>query len=196
MSFEPEDFHELVRLLEQHPEWRADLRRFVLSEELLALPEQFALFRVETERRFQELIAVQQRMDEQLIALTVTQQRMDEQLIALTAAQQRTDEQIAALTRTVQTLVGEVEVLKDDVKVLKDDVRVLKDDVRVLKDDVKIIKVDLGDLKGDVLELRFREKAPAYLGPLLRRAQVLSAAELAELLENATEQGLLTEEEK
>lgn len=38
MSFTPQDFHELVTLLEQHPEWRAELRRLLLSEEMLTLP--------------------------------------------------------------------------------------------------------------------------------------------------------------
>jgi hypothetical protein len=30
-----QDFHDLVGILEQHPEWRAELRRLVLTEELL-----------------------------------------------------------------------------------------------------------------------------------------------------------------
>ncbi|MER3473549.1 MAG: hypothetical protein C4335_05845 [Armatimonadota bacterium] len=39
MSFVVEDFHQLVALLEQHPEWRAELRRLVPSEQLLSLPD-------------------------------------------------------------------------------------------------------------------------------------------------------------
>ncbi|MCX7623940.1 MAG: hypothetical protein N2Z82_09365, partial [Thermomicrobium sp.] len=39
VSFTVEDFTDLVRLLEQYPEWRAQLRRLLLSEELLTLPE-------------------------------------------------------------------------------------------------------------------------------------------------------------
>jgi hypothetical protein len=40
MPFTADEFHDLVRLVEAHPEWRADLRRLVLTDELLALPEQ------------------------------------------------------------------------------------------------------------------------------------------------------------
>ena len=40
MPFTTDDFHDLVRLVEAHPEWRAELRRLVLTDELLALPEQ------------------------------------------------------------------------------------------------------------------------------------------------------------
>ena len=38
MAFSVEDFQDLVRLLEERPEWRAELRRLVLTDELLGLP--------------------------------------------------------------------------------------------------------------------------------------------------------------
>ena len=41
-----------------------------------------------------------------------------------------------------------------------------------------------------------REKAPAYFGRLLRRARVISAEALAEHLEEAEEQGRITEEDR
>jgi len=34
-----QDLHDLIVLLERHPEWRAELRRMLLTEELLAMPE-------------------------------------------------------------------------------------------------------------------------------------------------------------
>jgi hypothetical protein len=40
MPFTADAFHDLIRLVESHPEWRAELRRLVLTDELLALPEQ------------------------------------------------------------------------------------------------------------------------------------------------------------
>jgi hypothetical protein len=38
VAFSVQDFHDLVRLLEQRPEWRLELHRLVLTEELLGLP--------------------------------------------------------------------------------------------------------------------------------------------------------------
>jgi hypothetical protein len=149
-----EDFHDLIRLLQARPEWRADLRRVVLTDELLALPEQIARLQVETDRRFHELAEAQRRTEERVAALA--------------EAQNRINEQIAALTRVVYALT----------------------------EDVRVLKIDVGDLKGDNLERRYREKAPAYFGRLVRRMRVLSAEELAELLEDAVEQGQLTEAEK
>lgn len=161
MTFGVDDFHDLIRLLETRPEWRADVRRLVLSDELLALPEQIALLRANTEQRFQELIEAYKHTDARLATI-------DERLAALADAQNRTDTQIARLTQSVQALT----------------------------DDMKAQGNIIGDLKGELLELRYRERAPAYVGRLVRRAQVLSAAELVELLETAVEQGRLTEAEK
>jgi hypothetical protein len=158
---EVEDFQDLIRLLQARPEWRADLRRVVLTDELLALPEQLARLQVETDRRFHELAG-------QIAALAEAQRRTEERVAALAEAQNRINEQIAALTRVVYALT----------------------------EDVRVLKIDVGDLKGDNLERRYREKAPAYFGRLVRRMRVLSAEELAGLLEDAVEQGQLTEAEK
>jgi hypothetical protein len=39
MSFTVNEFRDLINILEQQPSWRAELRRWVLTEELLALPQ-------------------------------------------------------------------------------------------------------------------------------------------------------------
>jgi len=57
MPFTVEEFRDLVRILEERPEWRNELRRFVLTDQLLALPEQLAELRAHTEQRFQALAA-------------------------------------------------------------------------------------------------------------------------------------------
>lgn len=57
MPFTVEEFRDLVRLLEERPEWREELRRLVLTPELLALPEQIAELHARSAQQFQELIA-------------------------------------------------------------------------------------------------------------------------------------------
>lgn len=87
MPFTADEFHDLMRLVEAHPEWRAELRRLVLTDELLALPEQVgALTRAVT-------------------ALVTTQQRLEEQMTTLTI-------QVTVLARSVQTLTDDVGHLK------------------------------------------------------------------------------------
>jgi hypothetical protein len=39
MTFTVQDFHDLIGILEQRPEWRAEIRRLMLTEELLSLPQ-------------------------------------------------------------------------------------------------------------------------------------------------------------
>jgi hypothetical protein len=167
MPFTVEEFRDLVHILEERPEWRAELRRLVLTDELLTLPQQVAELRAQTEQRFQELIEAQRRTEEQVATLTAAQRRTEEQVAALTVqvtelttAQQRIEGQIAALTRVVRTLVD-----------------------------------DVGELKGDNLENRYRTKVYAFFSRLIRRAHVLSADELTTLLDEALDNRTLSEAE-
>ena len=73
------DFHDVVRLLEAHPEWRAELRQLVLTDNLLALPEQVT------------------QLTGQVAALAEAQRRTEAQIAGLTT---RMEELAAALTRT------------------------------------------------------------------------------------------------
>jgi hypothetical protein len=70
MPFTVEEFRDLVRILEERPEWRNELRRLILTDQLLALPEQLAELRTYTEQRFQDLAAAQQRTQEQLATVS------------------------------------------------------------------------------------------------------------------------------
>ena len=90
MPFTVAEFHDLVRLLEERPEWREELRRLVLTPELLALPEQIAELRVRSEQQFQELTAAQHRTEARVTTLA-------DQVAALAEAQRRTEAQVAAL---------------------------------------------------------------------------------------------------
>ena len=100
MAFTAQDYGDLARLLVEHPEWRLELRRLLLSEELLALPE------------------VVQNLVEQMRALT-EQTRMQGEQIRVLTEQTRVQgeqirvqgEQIGALTDQVRALVEQVQVL-------------------------------------------------------------------------------------
>jgi hypothetical protein len=61
------DLHDLVRLLREHPEWQAELRRLILTDELLELP---SLVR--------QLVEAQRRTEEQVAQLTEAQRRTEE----------------------------------------------------------------------------------------------------------------------
>jgi hypothetical protein len=177
MAFTVEEFRDLVRILEEHPEWRAELRRLVLTDEILTLP---ALVRdlVEAQRRTEEQVAAlveaqrhtEERittLEDRVAALIEAQQRTEAQVSALVEAQQRTDQQIAALTEAQLQTNYRLDTLTND----------------------------MAEVKGIVLELRYRDRAYAYFAPLIRRTRVLSGDELDALLEGAIAQGQLSEAE-
>ena len=87
------DFRDLVTLLEQHPEWRAELRRLVLTDELLALPE---LVR-ELAGRVDQLAEAQARTEARLAELVAT-------VAQVAAAQARTEAHLQGLTDVVEAL--------------------------------------------------------------------------------------------
>jgi len=117
MAFGVEDFQDLLRLLEEHPQWQAELRRRLLTDELLELP---ALVRQLTERldaltervnalaeRVDALAAAQVRTEHRLEALTERVNALAERVDALAAAQARTEHRLADLIDTVAGLSGE-----------------------------------------------------------------------------------------
>ena len=69
MAFTIQDFHDLIGILEQHPEWRTELRRLVLTEELLSLPQivrDLAEAQQRTEQRVEELAEAQRRTEQRI----------------------------------------------------------------------------------------------------------------------------------
>jgi hypothetical protein len=115
MSFTVEEFRDLVRILEERPEWRAELRRLVLTDEILTLPELVRAL-VEAQHRTEQRVAT---IEEQLAALIETQQRTEAQIIALVEAQRRTEQQIAALVEAQRRADQRIGTLTNDVADVK-----------------------------------------------------------------------------
>jgi len=98
MPFTVQDLHDLIRILEEHPEWRAEMRRVLLTEELLQLPE-----------LVRDLIEAQRRTEQQVAELVqVTRQHThllgehSRAIAELTEAQRRTEQQVAELVEVTR----------------------------------------------------------------------------------------------
>src|SRR5437870_11482877 len=89
MPFTIEDFRDLVRILEEKPEWRAEMRRLILTDELLALPA---------------------RVERGFLALTEAAKRHDAQIAEMRAEMDRrfaeTDRRIAETDRRIGALIA------------------------------------------------------------------------------------------
>ncbi|MCS6951275.1 MAG: hypothetical protein NZM33_00285 [Bryobacteraceae bacterium] len=192
MAFTIQEFHDLVRLLEQHPEWSAELRRLVLSQELLSLPElvrHIAELQRRTEERLNELAEAQRRTEEHLNQLAEAQRRTEERVNQLAEAQQRTEERL-------QTLEDRFEELATALRQLAEAQRATEQRLEQLGVAVSKIRQDLDGLLGIDLERRYRERAAAYFQKFLRRIKVLDHQTLGLLLDEALDAGVITPEEK
>ena len=181
MAFTVDDYHDLVRLLAEHPEWKEELRRTLLSDELLALPEivrELVEAQRRTEERLDALVEAQQHFEERLSRLETTVQRLVEQVEALTEGQQRLTEQVEALTGGQQRLTEQVEALTKGQQRLTERVDALTEGQQRLTDTV-------GGMKGRMLEITYRDRAGPYFGRLLRRVKVVEVHTLEDTLEAA-----------
>lgn len=163
MPFTVREFHDLVEILENEPAWRVELRRLLLTEDILGLPQAVR----DLTRAVQELIT-ERRQNEARFA------RMEGDLAALKAD-----------TSQMKSSVGKLEK-----SVVKLETNVGKLDSRVGK-----LETSVARLNGSDLERQLRERPFVYLGRLAVRLKTVTDAELAVLLEDAVERGLITEDE-
>lgn len=177
MAFSVQDFRDLLRLLDEHPEWKAELRRAVLADDMLELP-----------RIVRELAEAQRRTEERLEALTARVDALTARVEELAEAQKRTEARLDSLAARVEELAEAQKRTEARVEELAEAQRRTEATVRGLVNDV-------AELKGDSLERRFRENAPAYVGLRYRRARVLSKQELMDALADAEDEGRLNARE-
>jgi hypothetical protein len=188
MAMTVQDFHDLVRLLEAHPQWRTELRHLLLTDELLALPD-----------IVRELVAAQRRTEERVGELAAAQRRTEERVEELAAAQRRTEERVATLATRVEELVGAQRRTEERVEELvaaqrrtEERFEQLATATRELVARAGKLTDDVGMLKGYVLERKYRERAPSYFAPLLRGIHALSSEEVARLVDEAVSRGVLS----
>jgi hypothetical protein len=212
MAFTVSDFHDLVELLEQYPQWRQELRRLVLTDELLDLPRvvrelsdriaELVEAQKRAEARLDRVEARLDRIDQQIAELVEAQKRTDEKIAELVEAQKRTDEKIAELVeaqkRTDEKIAELVEAQKRTDEKIAELVEAQNRTEGVVAELVisqRQMSEDIGTLKGFAIEQSFRARPLAWYGKILRRPHVLTDEELADLLEPALERGLLTDEQ-
>ena len=103
-----QDFHDVIRLLEEHPDWQVELRRVLFTKDLLALPEKM----VRLTDSLRGLVAAHTRTEQQLATLT---DRVDSLTLAQTNTEQHVStlaQQMSAMTKLTQDLGSDVGTLK------------------------------------------------------------------------------------
>ena len=199
MAFTVQDFEDLLRLLDERPEWQAALRQRVLTGELLEVPRLMRETAESQARTQQVLEAFGRRLDQR-------EQQIDELAQLMKQLALRVDEiarQLEQLTRRVDVLAQRVEEIAAQLAQLTRRVDALTERVDQLAQQVEQLtkqmnemarqfaqyRRDTDQLKGMMLEMRYAQRPYAYFKDLIRRARTLSVDELYDLLEglNLTE---------
>jgi ATP-dependent Lon protease len=197
-----EDFGELTHIVGELAE--AQRRTEQRIEELAEAQrrteqriEELAEAQRRTEQRIEELAEAQQRSEERLsrleetvAALAEAQRRTEQRIEELAEAQQRSEERLSRLEETVAALAEaqrrteqRIEELAEAQRRTEHEIGVLVQAVQRLSDGQQRIWDKLGGLEGRMLELDYREKAPAYFSRLLRKTRVIPRDSLEEALE-------------
>ncbi|MCS7311353.1 MAG: hypothetical protein NZ742_00325 [Acidobacteria bacterium] len=173
-----------LRLLRTDPEFYEEVRRAILTDELLNLP----VLMQELTQTFRE-----------------SAERTDQQIARLTESLQVLTARVDQLTESLQVLTARVDQLTEDVRALTARVDQLTEDLRVLTARVDQLTIQVSRLAGQVgrlseevgglLEIKYRQHPYGYFGGILRRAHWVTGDELEDLLERALQIGRITEKE-
>jgi archaellum component FlaC len=173
-----------LKALKEDPEFAADVRALLLSEDLLNLPPKF-------DRMEKKVDRIEYKVDK----LEERQARSEERQARSEERQDRLEKKVDKLGEEVGVLKKDVDTLKKDVGTLKQDVDTLKQDVDILKKDVNILKKDVAYLKGSDRERWYRDKAHAVFGRLVLKGKPFEE-KAAEILWDAYKRGQISKEER
>jgi FtsZ-binding cell division protein ZapB len=132
--------------------------------------------------RVEELAEAQKRTEARLEALAG---RVEE----LTEAQKRTEARVEALAGRLEELAEAQKRTERRVEELAIRMDRLASFVHEMADAVRALTTRFGDIDGRTLEQQFREKAPAYLGLLLRDTRVVSVGDLGDEFDEVLSEG-------
>ena len=175
MAFTVEDFQDLVRLLAQHPEWRSELRRLLLSEELLTVPERLA----RVERLLAELVQRDEERSRQLAGLIEAVRENTRQIAELRETVAEHSRQIAELRETMVEHSRQIAELRETVRENTRQIAEQTRQIEGLRETVLLLAQRLDTVAGrtdmalgELLELRAERRLSSWLGRFLRGLRV------------------------
>ena len=108
-----------LELLDRDPAFREEVRRKLLTDELLALPERVERLRLEIHKEFERVWRAIQENNRQIAALTERMERVETQIATLAQQVQENSRQIAALTERMERVETQIAALTEEVRDLR-----------------------------------------------------------------------------
>ena len=136
---------DLLRLVREDSDFRATMRRELLTAELLEVPQRLTALEQSTAALIEYTNATNRRLDNIEADITVMK------------------DDINVMKDDITVMKDDIIVIKDDITVMKDDIAVTKNDITVMKDDIAVTKNDVSVIKGDINGLgeAFRQEVQA-----------------------------------
>ncbi len=174
MAFTINDLNDLLRILREQPEWLAEVRRVLLTDELLKLPDLVREL-VEAQRRTDERLAeFQQRIERQMAEF---QQRIERQMAEF---QQRIEQQMAEFQQRIERQIAEFQQ-RTDQRFIELAEAQRRTDERLAEFQQRT-EEQIGELKGTLLEMDYRAKVGAIFGSRLKKPKVVDAGDMWDVL--------------
>jgi hypothetical protein len=194
MAFAVEDFEDLVRLLDSHPEWRSRLRLALLGpewDELARALRDLAQAQARTEARLEavaarveelaqaqastelRLEAVAARVEELAQAQARTEARLEE----LAQAQARTEARIEELVQAQAKTEARVDGLARRIEELTEAVSELATRVGHLGRGQDRLSILVATHEGELMEGKFRDRAQSIFGKYMRKPRIVHATD-------------------
>ena len=198
---------DLVRVLDDHPDWREAVRARLLSRELLDLPSEFSAFVAETRAFVAESKAFREEMEtsvaetkafrEEMTAFVAEMKAFREEMTAFVAETKAFREEMTAFVAETTAFVAETKAFREEMTAFVAEMTTFVAETKAFKAEMhdfvaatnrqfKSIRDDLGVLKG----AHARNAAERNLGLIarsmgLRRRRVLDGEQLFDLAREA-----------
>ena len=199
---------DLTRLLRENPEWRDEIRRELLTEELLELPQRFAEYAKVTDRRLDIIERKVDTLTDNLNTLTGRVDALTDNVNVLTGRVDTLTENVNALTGRVDALTENLNALTERVDRLTENVNALTHNVIALTGKVDTLGYRVDSLRGYALEQRLPRQLPPLASREFDVRRVYSiwppgtfatnqrTQAFEEMLEQAAEEGVITDDDE
>ena len=137
---------DLLRLVREDSDFRATMRRELLTAELLEVPQRLTALEQSTAALIEYTTATNRRLDNIEADITVMKDDIAVTKNDITVMK----DDIAVTKNDITVMKDDITVMKDDITVMKDDIAVTKNDVTVMKDDITVMKDDITVMKDDI----------------------------------------------
>lgn len=183
------DVEDLIRLLDEHPRLKSELRLRLFEEE-------WAPFM----KYVREVMASSLAAIEQLkLSIADHDRRLAELQVETSAIRSDLREQTSAIRSEMREESSAIRTeLREETTALRSEQASFRVEVGQRFDrveaDIRVLQTDVGSIKGDSLEARFCSRAPAYLQQIILRGKLITLDDIPQVYD-ALDAGRITQEE-